>query len=260
MVEGKFRIISNKRVSTDCYRLEIFAPEISKEAKPGQFVHVLIKEKDQKPLLRRPFAVHNVKDKETLYLLYKIRGVGTKALSSMKKDDTLDIIGPLGNGFDAPGGNKKALVVGGGIGIAPLLFLIKELIERGRQVTTFIGADCEDNLLLGSEIDKLNSEVIITTEDGSSGKQAKVTDVLADYLGRNKEERKAEIFASGPKEMLRVIAKLAQKHHLASQVSLDEIIACGVGACLGCAVKTRNGYKLVCKDGPVFKTSDLLWE
>ncbi len=260
MYQDKFKIVSNKKVADNCCKLKVSGPEVAKAAKPGQFIHVRIQDDIDKPLLRRPFAVHNVKDKRTFEILYKIRGLGTKILSSKQKNEALDIIGPLGNGFDIDNVNNKILVVAGGIGIAPLLFLIKELIRKHKEVITFMGASCKDNILCHSEINRLGSEVIIATEDGSQGKKAKITEVLADFLSGNKDLSDIAIFASGPKNMLKIIAELSNKYNIPAEVSLDEIIACGVGACLGCAVMTKQGYKLVCKDGPVFKAGDIVWD
>ena len=258
MHQGKFKIISNNKLTRDCYKLTILAPEIAKNARPGQFVHIRIQNINM-PFLRRPFAVHNVKDKETFEILYKIRGVGTKILSSKKKSQMLDIMGPLGNGFDIDGDFKTALIVAGGIGVAPILFLIKELIKKDGNILYFIGASCKDNILCRKDFKNLKIKVVIATEDGSEGIKGKVTDVLEDYLLNNKLTS-FSIFASGPKAMLKSMAKISQDHKVSAQLSLDEMIACGVGACLGCAVKAKDGYKLVCKDGPVFKAGDIVWE
>ncbi len=257
--QKSFKIISNNKITDNCYRLEILSPEIAKTAEPGQFVHIRI-EDTYRPFLRRPFAVCRLKNKEVFEILYKVRGLGTRILSSKKRGDRLDIIGPLGKGFEIRDIDKEALVVAGGIGIAPLFFLINRLKEQNRKITTFIGASCKGNLLLYEDIKRLNIKSIIATEDGSLGRKAKVTEVLTEFLERIGSNSDYEVFASGPKEMLKVIAKSCQRLDIPAQLSLDEMIACGVGVCLGCSVKTKQGYKLVCKDGPVFRADDLLWD
>jgi dihydroorotate dehydrogenase electron transfer subunit len=258
MIQGQFSIIQNDKVSSDCYKLKILAPKIAKESQPGQFVHIKIQQKNG-PLLRRPFAVHNAEQNKILEVLYKIRGQGTSILSSKAKNDKLDIIGPLGHGFNIDSKSKEAFIIAGGMGIAPLLFLIKELVKKGKKVISFIGSSCEDNILCYDEINKLQGELVLATEDGSKGKKGKVTEIFRDYL-KNVKKKNGEIFAAGPKAMLEEISKLSYHFNIPAQLSLDEIIACGVGACLGCAVKTKKGYKLACKDGPIFKADEIIWQ
>lgn len=259
MHQNKFKIIKNCKINPCYYKLDVLAPEITKEAKCGQFVHVRIKQEGDKPFLRRPLAVHDVKEGKFLGILYKVRGYGTEVLSRKKEGETLDIIGPLGNGFDFAGNIKDALIVAGGIGVAPLLFLAKELVKRNRNITCFLGGACKEDILCEDEFKELKIKVIIATEDGSKGKKAKITDLLKEYLSKGIKSS-YEIFSSGPKEMLKKVAKISSEYKIPAQVSLDEMIACGVGACLGCAIKTKNGYKLVCKDGPVFKAGDIVWK
>ncbi|MCK5306670.1 MAG: dihydroorotate dehydrogenase electron transfer subunit [Candidatus Omnitrophica bacterium] len=259
MHQGNFKIISNEKTAGGCFRLRVMAPEAAEEARPGQFVHLRVQQEIDKPFLRRPFAVCDVKDNGVLEILYKVRGRGTSLLSEKKEGGLLDVIGPLGNGFDCNVEPKRALVVAGGIGIAPLIFLSRKLLDAGREVVFMRGAVTAGDVLCCRELKNMKLKVITATEDGSGGIKSKITEVLENYL-RKEKDKEMEIFAAGPRPMLRVVARLSGEYKIESQVSMDEMMACGVGVCLGCAVMTRNGYKLACKDGPVFKAGDIIWE
>jgi len=259
----KTRIISHLNIAPQHFKMILEAPQIAKEAKPGQFIHVKVSE-GINPLLRRPFSIHRVIDKE-IEILYKIRGKGTEILSQRKEGELLDIIGPLGNGF--PFGeeqNKNILLVAGGIGIAPLIFLAEKLREIKNQkskikIIALLGAKTKDFVLCEKELKDLCTEVKISTEDGSYGFKGLVTELLKNSLTPDYSSL-TTLYTAGPLLMLQEIKKIANIFKILVFASLEENIACGLGGCLGCVIKTKQGYKRVCKDGPVFNLEEVLWE
>ncbi|HAW49589.1 TPA: hypothetical protein DCX16_01360 [bacterium] len=209
-------------------------------SRPGQFVNILC----NNVFLRRPFSIHSVYS-EGIEILYKKVGPGTEFLSRLKNGDVVNILGPCGRGFSREEGNL--IVVAGGIGIAPLFGLI-EILENPK---ILYGAKTKDELLC---IDRLKEyEPVISTDDGSYGKKGNITDFLDDFITES-----AYIYACGPRPMLEVVVRIAKERNVKGQVSVEGMIGCGVGACLGCAYKTREGYKRICKDGPVFHIDELL--
>lgn len=234
------------------------APEIAKLSQPGQFITTKIKESGADPLLRIPLGIHRV-SKKTIRLLYKVVGEGTKLFAAKKKGEEVSILGPLGNGFKLE--NSEAIIVAGGHGVAPLYFLAEELIKKKKKVDFFVGAGTKDHILCVKELKKIGVKVHIATEDGTQGRKGYVTALIEDYLKRvTRRVLHATFYACGPKPMLLSVADIAKKWGLSAQISLDAYMACGFGACLGCAVRAKNGYKLVCKDGPVFDAEEIVWD
>ncbi len=258
MHQEKATVLKNKKVTSQCYRLQLRSKNIAREAEPGQFLHIRIFTKNQKPFLRRPFAIHSTKNRDEFSVLYKIRGEATKLMRELKKGDKIDVIGPLGSGFKPSREARKYVLVAGGIGLAPLFFLAKKLIDNKKEVIFTCGARTKNELLCGKELSQIKIKPILATDDGSQGVKGNVNDLLNNYLTKNRKD-KIEVFAAGPGMMLKETARICEKAGVCLEVSMDEIMACGVGACLGCAVKTKNGYKLACKDGPVFKAEDIVW-
>lgn len=256
----KSKIISNARIKNKYFKLCIHAPTIAMLVRPGQFMQLKVSESDG-PLLRRPFSIHRVK-KARVEILYEVIGYGTEILSQRKVGEYLDIIGPLGNGFDygAPGTKHQApLLVAGGMGVAPLLFLGEQLAKRHTpyviaDARVLIGAKTKNQILCEKEFKSLGYDVKIATDDGSRGFKGKITDLLKDFLP------KSPLYACGPRPMLKEIAMLSKKYKISAQISLEEHMACGIGACLGCVVKTKSGYQRVCKEGPVFDAGQIIWE
>jgi dihydroorotate dehydrogenase electron transfer subunit len=259
MYQEKAEVLANNRISADCYKMFLGSKNVAAEAKPGQFVHLKISNNKQNPFLRRPFAVHHLKNKDEFAILYKIRGKTTQLMKSLKKGDMIDLIGPLGKGFVIDEKIEKYILVAGGIGLAPLFFLAEELIKNGKNLEFFYGARTKEQLLCLKETDKIECNFSIATDDGSLGLKGNVNDVLEKYLKDNKGSDIA-VFAAGPKVMLKETALICKNNKISLQVSMDEIMACGVGVCLGCAIMTTDGYKLTCKDGPVFKAEEIIWE
>jgi len=255
-------IISQKELKKGCFRMAIETPSIAKTAKPGQFLHIRCGD-SKDPLLRRPISIHKI-GKKSVDVLYNVVGKGTDILSKKKSGEELDIIGPLGNGFKIykNSGSVKVLVAGG-MGVAPLLGLAEELTRnktRDKKVI-ILGAKTKQHILCEKEFNKLGLEVHIATEDGSMGKKGLATD-LAKEIILSKKYKWSEvcIYAAGPMPMIKALCVFMEGCSLESQVSLEEKMACGLGACLGCVVDTQAGYKRVCKDGPVFNLCEVICE
>ena len=253
----KAKIVKNSPVSKNCFQAIILAPRIAKAASPGQFVNVKVAGGPE-PLLRRPISIHRVNGNK-IEILYEALGPGTEILSRRKPGEMLDIIGPLGKGFDSSRltvrGSK--IIVAGGMGAAPLLFLAEKL--RSRQVMVLIGASTKSQILCEKEFKRLGCDVKIATDDGSCGFKGRVTDLLKHLLRATSHKPQATIYACGPRPMLRELSRISRKRKIPAQVSLEEHMACGIGACLGCVVNTTEGYKRVCKDGPIFNAEEIIW-
>lgn len=264
IVQIKAKIISNQRFKEDYRHLEFASAIIAKNALPGQFVDIRVGNGIQ-PLLRRPISVHAVKG-DKVKLFYEVVGEGTKVLSQRKPGELLDVIGPLGNGFDL-GPKHKAesttILAAGGMGVAPLIFLAEKLRQGRRQkakgkTIVLIGAKTKAKILCSQEFKKLGCVVKLATDDGSLGSQGKVTDLLKQLLPAI-NYRLSTIYSCGPRAMLKAVSEIARKNKIRAQLSLEEHMACGIGACLGCVVATKTGYQRVCKDGPVFSSEELTW-
>ncbi|MDS1029625.1 dihydroorotate dehydrogenase electron transfer subunit [Bacillota bacterium LX-D] len=257
-VQGK--IINHVYLAADVYLMEILAPEIAHMAVPGQFVQVLCS-RSYEPLLRRPISLHYIDgEKGQISLLYQVKGKGTRLLSTMPVNGEIDLIGPLGNGFTVRGQGKKVLIVGGGIGIAPLLPAAKELQLQGNQVTTILGFNSEKEVYRTSEFRAYAQKMLIVTRDGSLGEQGLVTEPLEREL---QSEVYNSVLACGPEAMLKAVCSLTQKYAVECQVSLEAYMACGIGACLGCTCGIKKGHEeilaRVCTEGPVFPSKAVVW-
>jgi dihydroorotate dehydrogenase electron transfer subunit len=252
MVQLKAKIVYNKIVRGNYFHCAILAPAIARKAKPGQFVDIKVND-TLEPLLRRPFSIHRV-DAKLVEVIYEVVGKGTEILSKKKTGDTLDVIGPLGSGFTF---KKTTILVAGGMGVAPLIFLAEKLKEIPSLV--LIGAKNKHKIICIKEFRKLGCQVKISTDDGSVGFKGKVTELLKKILP-TMDYRVSTIYACGPRPMLKEISALSKKYNVPAQISLEEHMACGIGACLGCVVKTKDAYRRVCKEGPVFNADEIVWE
>lgn len=246
-------VLSNEKISDLYYEMIVYAPEIAARAKPGQFVHINCGEADA---LRRPISICDV-DSANLRIVYEIRGKGTNRLSQLCKGISLDILGPLGDGI-FPITKEPVLLVGGGCGAPPLLFAAKSCINPSA-VLGFRTSGC---VILTDEFYAACDNLLIATDDGSMGAHGTVEKPIRLLLSNNKF---SSIFACGPKPMLKAVAAIASEHKIPCYVSMEERMACGVGACLCCACKTKShdsgeGYSHVCKDGPVFNAEKIIWE
>ena len=246
-----FTVKENRHLNADTFLLVLHTPELP-DIKAGQFVNVKV-EDSPSTFLRRPISVHNVEaDKGLLYLLIKIAGNGTAKLSEFKAGEKLNIILPLGNWFTQPTGGR-CLLVGGGVGIAPLFHLAKELKDKNLEPVVLIGTRTSRDIVLKEEFEK-HAKVYYTTEDGSYGEKGYPTQhsIL--------QERFDHIFCCGPSPMMKAVAKYAYSNNIDCEVSLENMMACGIGACLCCVNDTQEGHKCVCTDGPVFNINDLKWQ
>jgi dihydroorotate dehydrogenase electron transfer subunit len=246
----------NSQVGSDSFEMILAAPKIAATAEPGQFVMVsCARPPGRTPLLRRPLSIHDVNG-DTISLLYRVMGEGTAMLSGFAENDFVSVLGPLGNGF-VLGQTKQHCLVGGGIGIAPLLFLARKIKSFQGEVKVLAGARTEHELLALEKFQSLGT-VSVATDDGSKGHHGFVTELLD-----RRSEQDLTVYVCGPAPMMKVTAVLAKKHGWPCQVSLEAHMACGVGACLGCAVERNTlagglEYVHVCKDGPVFK-AEMIW-
>lgn len=250
------RVTESRRITGDTYALWMAAPEISRGAKPGQFVMVHCGE-GYDPLLPRAFSFYRIRDTEhgrEFGLLYDVVGRGTEWMSRRGEGDEVEVYGPLGHGYSIKPGSRNLLLVGGGIGSAPLVWLADEAVARGLSVTMLLGARSAEHLY-PSELLSPEVELITATDDGSAGHRGFVTDLLKEYAGWSDQ-----IFACGPTPMFRSMAAIlrAIQYRKSCQVLLEERMACGTGICYSCSVATRrNGIKLICKDGPKFELRDV---
>jgi len=249
-------VLSHRQAAKDMFLMEFAAPAIAKECKPGQFLQVRSGGTND-PLLRRPLSLYDVdQNKGTISLLYRVVGKGTGLLTGIKVNDYVDVMGPLGRGFALPDRPENILLVGGGIGTAPLVYLGRALKERQCKIQVISGAACAVQLVAEDKFKQLDIAYLPATMDGSAGLQGLVTDLLA-TLEPDGIDR---IYTCGPEPMMELVAQYAKGNNIWGEVSLEEHMACGVGACLGCARKLKNcheGYVKVCKDGPVFNMNEV---
>ncbi len=257
-------IVKQQEVAEGYFRLTVFAPAVAVAAKPGQFLHMRCGD-TLDPLLRRPISIHAVnRDKGEVALLYKVVGKGTALLAQKGKGDQVNLLGPLGKGFTLPERNEKVCVVAGGIGIAPLFCLLQELTARNHSAAVFLGAATGSQLLCAGEMERCGHIVHIATDDGSAGFPGTVTGLFEKTItpGSSSVDR---VYACGPRRMLKRLCEIIRLEGIPGEVSVEERMGCGVGACLSCACKTRgegNGvaYKRVCMEGPVFPVGEVVWE
>ena len=249
MVQIETTVISNREIVPGIYLMWLEAPQIASQAEPGQFIMVQC---GDDTVLRRPISIHRAWG-NNLALLYMVIGKGTQWMSQCLSDTKLDILGLCGNTFRVDPESQHILLVAGGIGIAPLCFLADRASEQQKELTILIGAK-NDTQLYPAEFLPQNSYVTYVTEDGSSGRQGMVTDYLSEFT-----EQVDQIFACGPLGMYQSIITECDKFRVPFQVSLEMRMGCGLGICYSCSVKTRDGMKQVCKDGPVFDINDILW-
>lgn len=263
MSQERVRILWNREVAPNYFHMGLEVKKSCRNAAPGQFVMLRANHRID-PLLRRPFSIHQVVregDAVTgLEILYKVVGRSTAVLSGIQAGESIDLLGALGKGFTVEKEDKGVFIAGGGIGIAPMLFLASSLVENGidpSRCVVFIGGRTGDDILCRERFEELGMEVVVATDDGSRGEKGFVTDIMAARVGENRPER---IYACGPHPMLEAVAEIACAADVACELSIETVMACGMGACLGCAVESSRDsekYLHVCLDGPVFNAEDL---
>jgi len=260
------KVIRNDKIFGSYYHLEVEAEGIGEGAAPGMF-YMLKVGNSTDPLLRRPLSLHSRVSADRIRFLYKGVGRGTLLLSKLRRGEKLDALGPLGNGFTVSEGVKRALLVAGGIGIAPLLGSAESLISSRPdvQVVSFIGGRGGDDLLAVREMGALGVRAYLCTEDGSLARCGIVTDTLGEYITKYSRAGTKDwvAYTCGPRPMMKAVARLCAENRIKCFVSLESHMACGIGACMGCvtSIKGRGGpvNRLVCKDGPVFEAEDVVW-
>ncbi len=268
MLQQKAVVLWNRQVGPQLYRMGLACAMDRAAARPGQFVMLQIGN-HHAPLLRRPFSIFGLvgdaNKPEGLELLYRVVGRGTSMLAGCSPGQHLDILGPLGRGFDlahAPRANQRYYLAAGGIGVAPIRFLAHHLIHSGYAAGNchvFLGGRNRSDLMCRDDFVDLGMALTVTTDDGSAGDQCLITDPLQTAV---LSRPPATLFACGPPGMLRCIAGIAEKSKIPCQVSMETMMACGMGACLGCAVEGSDPdrpYWHVCKDGPVFESGRIKW-
>lgn len=260
----KGEILNNKKYGDNLYKLEIFSPYICKNAYPGQFVNVRCSfEGMLDPLLRRPLSIYEIDRRFNVFsVLYLVRGRGTAFLSRLKKGDMLDFTGPLGKRFEIEQEIENYVLVGGGIGVAPLCLIASELVNLGKNCLFLAGF--RDSVFYTWERDlvKILRNYKLFTEDGSIGERGKPVDYIKKNLGNLKNYR---FVVCGPGEMLKSLQDIFSGKKIKAQVIMEEKMACGVGTCMGCVIKIKKGegdfeYRKVCTEGPVFDLMEVVFD
>lgn len=240
-------ILENKSIAGHNYLMKVRGDKTVKSAKAGQFY--MLQCKNGVYFLRRPISLHYVdKEKNELEFYYEIKGGGTKDLASMKPGELINIQGPLGRGFTTDMAGKELLVVGGGMGMAPMKLLIEELAKNNR-VTFIAGGRNKEAMEIMSNFCLDGIETHVTTDDGSVGTHGNVIVKMEELMANKKFDM---VFTCGPQKMMEAVAKTSKKFNTECEISLEARMACGVKACVGCSIKTKYGMKKVCHDGPVF--------
>ena len=242
MKQSIFTIRSNTALTDSVYKM-VLAGDTSAIGGCGQFVNIQL----DGMFLRRPISVCDY-DIETLTIVYKVVGKGTEAMSAMTEGQELDILTGLGNGYDLTLSGEKPVLLGGGVGVPPMYNLAKKLIAQGKEVKVILGFNTDSEIFYENEFKALGCDVTVTTVDGSYGVKGFVTDALPeDYT---------YFYTCGPEPMLKAVYRATKT---SGQMSFEERMGCGFGACMGCSCKTLTGYKRICKEGPVMKKEEILW-
>ncbi len=242
MKQSIFKITENVPLTESVYKMTL-SGDISDITAPGQFVNIKL----DGQYLRRPISVCDCEEGK-LTLVYKVVGKGTEKMAKMK-EEKLDILTGLGNGYDISESGDEPLLIGGGVGVPPLYMLAKKLTRAGKKVTVILGFNKADEIFYEQEFEKLGAKVFVTTVDGSKGIKGFVIDAMKDLSY-------SYIYTCGPEPMLKAVFAAAKT---SGQFSFEERMGCGFGACMGCSCKTVTGYKRICKDGPVLKKEEILW-
>jgi len=239
----RWTVTENTRIAADVYRMRL-SGDVSAVTCPGQFVNLRL----DGLFLRRPISVCDRRDGEVT-LIYKAVGKGTDQMSTLGAGAELDVLSGLGNGYDLSKAGEHPLLLGGGVGVPPLYWLARKLRGQGLQVTAVLGFNRAEDVFLAGEFEALGCDTRVATADGSVGTKGFVTDAMP--------EETSYFYTCGPEPMLRAVAR---KTVTDGEFSLEERMGCGFGACMGCSVRTKNGNKRVCKEGPVFGKGEILWD
>ena len=244
MKQGLFTIIENEQLTNSVWQMRLVG-DTSAVTAPGQFVNILLEGK----FLRRPISVCDCED-DMLTLVYKVVGSGTEQMSRMERGQELDILTGLGNGYDLVDAGNAPLLLGGGVGVPPLYMLAKKLIEAGKRVSVVLGFNTADEIFYEEEFKSLGCDVTVTTVDGTKGIKGFVTNAMENI-------EYTHFYTCGPEPMLKAVWRAS---NTSGQLSFEERMGCGFGACMGCSCKTLTGYKRICKEGPVMRKEEILWQ
>ena len=244
MKQGLFTIIENTQLTESVWQMRL-AGDTSAITAPGQFVNILLDGK----FLRRPISVCDCED-DVLTLVYKVVGGGTEQMSQMERGQTLDILTGLGNGYDLADAGDAPLLLGGGVGVPPLYMLAKDLIKAGKKVSVVLGFNTADEIFYEEDFTSLGCDVTVTTVDGTKGIKGFVTNAMENIAYTH-------FYTCGPEPMLKAVWRASVTD---GQLSFEERMGCGFGACMGCSCKTLTGYKRICKEGPVMRKEEILWQ
>lgn len=255
----KATILSHKTAGRGYYRLALKAPEAAATAVPGQFVMLRVSE-GLDPLLARPFGIFSIPSKTTIEIVYRVVGRGTMLLSRVEAGHELAMLGPLGKGFPAPEKGAIPVMVAGGSGFPPLHFLASQTDLRNH---VFVGAGNKECLPPPAVLKSFRAHAVkihVATEDGSFGKKGIITDLISAFLDAPRRRQNAVVYACGPHAMLAAVSRISAEHSIPCYVSMEERMACGLGACMGCSIPQKaGGYKRACKEGPVFDSREIEW-
>lgn len=243
MKQVLFSVKENTPLTGNVYKMTL-SGDCSHITVPGQFVNIKI----DGLFLRRPISVCD-REENLLTIIYKVVGKGTEIMSKMPQGTVLDVLTGLGNGYDISLGGENPLLIGGGVGVPPMFWLAKELKKQEKSVSVILGFNTESEVFYANEFKALGCDVTVTTVDGSYGKKGFVTDAMP--------QNYSYFFCCGPEPMLKAVYKATAT---SGQFSFEERMGCGFGACMGCSCKTITGYKRICKEGPVMKKEEILWE
>ncbi len=254
-------IQSQEQISPDIFLLRLKSKLIVHDCSPGQFVHIKINAGID-PLLRRPFSIHGIdRNAGIISLLYRVVGKGTQLMQEFNIGFELDVLGPLGQGFNLKKPFEHAIVVAGGLGSAPVFYLMDVLRQAGKSVTLFWGVKEACEIFDTESLHKLGVDITLATEDGSLGCQGFVTSPLNEFLDQYKHSSSTIGFVCGPEPMMQKVQEIALNTSFPWQASFERRMACGLGACMGCAVKMQSGdWKMACKHGPVFDLKEVSFE
>lgn len=250
MFDERVPVLENKKINEAYWKLTFRSKKTAAKSQPGHFINLRIRD-SYEPLLRRPFSIYHIHRKDQIDVLYEVVGTGTSLMTKLKPGDEIDCLGPLGKGFSKPKKNEISILVGGGIGIAPLNCW-DETYGADYFLMGYRGAS---HLLPREELRGKKSKKFVSTDDGSAGKKGLVTSVLETILEKEKG-KKCRIYTCGPNVMMGAVKAMADQYQVPGELSTEEMMGCGVGACLGCVVQTKEGYKASCKEGPVFDFSE----
>ena len=243
MEQTLLRIEENRPLTRDILKIRLTG-DVSGVERPGQFVNIKL----EGLFLRRPISVFD-REEDAITLIYRTVGEGTRRLSEMMAGETLDVLTGLGNGYDLTRAGDRPLLLGGGAGVPPLYWLARVLREQGKRVTAVLGFNSAEDVFAEEDFRKLGCETTVTTADGSHGIRGFVTDAMP--------EEYSYFYACGPEPMMRAVDRRAKTD---GEFSLEERMGCGFGACMGCSCRTRDGMKRICREGPVLRRGEILWE